>query len=149
MKTEHLLYDSGKPDFLTRLLVTPVGLLFLWLVIPLVSRHAIIPAVICGSFSLLFLYVAWLFDTRLYFDYVSQQLVFRDANTFWRSRSISLSGAEAMYIKSERSWLSSWSAIYIRYHGAADRWILRVPPGDPDRVALSISDAIGLPIVQI
>jgi hypothetical protein len=149
MQTEQPIYDSGKPDLLTRLLVTPVGLLFVWLVFPLVTRRELVAASICGLLGLLALFVVWFFETRLYFDSSSRQLVFRDANTFWRSRRVSLAGAEALCIRDVHAWLSSSSEICIRYHAAGDRWILRVPPGDPKGVAASISHAIGLPIIRI
>jgi hypothetical protein len=148
-QTGCLLYDSGKPDLVTRLVFTPVGLLFIWLVFPAVARKEIVAAGICGFMGLLFLFVMWFFQTRLYYDASARHLTFRDANTFWRSRHLSLVGAEAIYVKDGGTLTGRFSTICIRFHEGRDRWILRVPQGDPAHVAVTISDAIGLPIVQI
>ena len=148
MRTERLIYDTGRAPLFVRLLITPFGFAGACLS-PLGWRESVLRSLFCSFFGLFMLSI-WFWRTRLFYDSDHREIVFRGSTTLWIPRRLSLTGAAAVYLHDVRMLTSDVTGtnIGIRYQDGRESWLTRVEPGDPQRIATLFSEATNLPIAK-
>ncbi len=146
MQTEQLLYDTGKPPLMGRLMVLPFGLLAFYGAIVTAGQSAGAAASL-GTFGL-FMMSVWFWGYRLYYDAARREIVIR--SYIWIPRRLPVGGAISLLLRDARGGLTSaviGTYIGLRYADRSEKWLVQVIPGDARHIAQRFSEATSLPIL--